>query len=75
MIVPLKGGTTSNVWEQPQQIIILFMKEIKKRMEFRECLLSLGAEFFVFQMLFKTEIHRSIILLVVWVCNLVAHIQ
>jgi len=29
IIVPLKGWKSSNIWEQPEQIKILFMKKLR----------------------------------------------
>jgi len=43
IIVPLKGWKSSNMWEQLQQIVILFRKKL------RETEVRAGAEYFVFQ--------------------------
>ena len=48
IIVPLKGWKSSNIWEQFQQIKVIFRKKLEQ-IAVRECLLSFGAESFVFQ--------------------------
>jgi len=45
----LKGWKSSNVWEQPLHIKILFGRN-HEQVDVRECLLSFGAESFVFQL-------------------------
>jgi hypothetical protein len=47
MIALLKSLMFSNIWENPQHIRNLFMKK-SEEMEFREFLLSIDAESFVF---------------------------
>jgi hypothetical protein len=51
IIVPLKGWNSSNIWEQTEEIKILFRKLSRK------CLLSVGAESFVFQ--FATQQYKD----------------
>ena len=48
IIVPLKWLKSSNIWEQFQQIKVIFRRKLEQ-IEVRECLLSFGAESFVFQ--------------------------
>ena len=48
IIVPLKGLKNSNIWEQFLQIKVIFRRKLEQ-IEVRECLLSCGAESFIFQ--------------------------
>jgi hypothetical protein len=47
IIVPLKWLKSSNIWEQFQQIKVIFRRKLEQ-IEVREYLLSFGAESFVF---------------------------
>ena len=47
IIVPLKGLKSSNIWEQFQQIKVIFRRKLEQ-IEVRECLLSCSAESFLF---------------------------
>jgi hypothetical protein len=48
IIVPLKGWKSSNIWEESWRTKILFRRN-EEQIEVKECLLSFGAEFLVFQ--------------------------
>ena len=48
IIVPLKWLKSSNIWEQFQQVKVIFRRKLEQ-IEVRECLLSFGTESFVFQ--------------------------
>ena len=48
IIVPLKWLKSLNIWEQFQQIKVIFRRKLEQ-IEVRECLLSFGAESFIFQ--------------------------
>jgi hypothetical protein len=48
IIVRLKGWKSSNIWEESWRTKILFRRN-EEQIEVRECLLSFGAESFVFQ--------------------------
>ena len=52
IIVPLKWLKSSNIWEQFQQIKVIFRKKLEQ-IEVRECLLSFGAEFLSSSLLSK----------------------
>jgi hypothetical protein len=43
IIVHFKGWNSSNIWEQPERIKIIFRKEIRA-VAVRDCLLSFGAD-------------------------------
>ena len=47
MINPLRVLESSNIWEQPKQIKIAFVKKLEQ-IEVRECLVSFVTESFVF---------------------------
>ena len=52
IIVPLKWLKISNIWEQFQQIKVIFRRKLEQ-IEVRECLLSFGTESFFFQCTFQ----------------------
>jgi hypothetical protein len=50
IIDPLKGWKSSDIWEQPSQIKILFRKKLRADLKKRRCLLLFSAGSPVFQL-------------------------